>query len=139
MPTDTVGCAPTVRPLRQFVMKVHSRCDLACDHCYIYEHADQSWRRRPRAMSAQVVLAAAERIREHSVRHDLDRVNVVLHGGEPLLLGHVRLAEMLLTLRKTIEPATELSLHLQTNGVRLSPQICEVLADFGVHVGVSLD
>ena len=22
-------------PFRQFVLKVHSRCDLACDHCYI--------------------------------------------------------------------------------------------------------
>ena len=34
-------------PLSQFVLKVHSRCDLACDHCYVYEAADQSWRGRP--------------------------------------------------------------------------------------------
>ena len=33
-------------PLRQFVLKVHSRCDLACDHCYVYQSADQSWRGR---------------------------------------------------------------------------------------------
>lgn len=40
-------------PISQFVLKVHSRCDLACDHCYVYEHADQNWRRMPVAMSAE--------------------------------------------------------------------------------------
>ena len=30
--------------LSQFVLKVNSRCNLACDHCYVYEAADQSWR-----------------------------------------------------------------------------------------------
>ena len=33
-------------PLSQIVLKIHSRCDLACDHCYAYEAADQSWRGR---------------------------------------------------------------------------------------------
>ena len=34
--------------LREFIVKVHSRCDLSCDYCYMYEMADQSWRSRPR-------------------------------------------------------------------------------------------
>jgi hypothetical protein len=33
-----------VRPFDQIVVKIHSRCNLACDHCYVYEHADQGWR-----------------------------------------------------------------------------------------------
>src|SRR4051812_33429490 len=74
-------------PLSQYVLKVHSRCDLACDHCYVYEHADQSWRRRPRVMSAATVSAAADRIAEHAAEHRLPHVRVILHGGEPLLLG----------------------------------------------------
>ncbi|MPY38250.1 FxsB family radical SAM/SPASM domain protein [Streptomyces adustus] len=32
--------------LRQLVLKIHSRCDLLCEHCYVYQHADQSWRSR---------------------------------------------------------------------------------------------
>jgi uncharacterized protein len=31
-------------PPNQFVLNVHSRCDLACDRCYVYEAANQSWR-----------------------------------------------------------------------------------------------
>ena len=38
-------------PFREFVVKIHSRCDLACDYCYMYELADQTWRDRPRKMS----------------------------------------------------------------------------------------
>jgi hypothetical protein len=30
-------------PFREFVVKVHSRCDLACDYCDVYEMAGQSW------------------------------------------------------------------------------------------------
>lgn len=73
--------------LSQFVLKVHSRCDLSCDHCYVYEHADQGWRRQPMTMSGPTLRAAAKRIAEHAAAHGLRRVRIVLHGGEPLLLG----------------------------------------------------
>lgn len=126
-------------PLTQFVLKVHGRCDLACDHCYIYEHADQSWRRKERVIEPATVRAAAARIAEHAAAWGLPRVSVVLHGGEPLLLGPRRLRAILTDLRGTIEPVTRLSLIMQTNGVRLTEDICDALVEFGVRVGVSLD
>ncbi|MEU9838708.1 hypothetical protein AB0C69_05725, partial [Actinomadura sp. NPDC048032] len=36
-------------PFREFILKIHSRCNLACDYCYVYEMGDQSWRDQPRA------------------------------------------------------------------------------------------
>ena len=74
-------------PLDQFVLKVESRCDLACDHCYVYEAADQSWRGRPKGIPDDVLRQTARRIAEHATEHGLDLVEVVLHGGEPLLVG----------------------------------------------------
>ena len=76
-------------PLSQFVLKVHSRCDLACDHCYVYEAADQSWRGRPMAISDEVISRTARRIADHAAAHGLGIVQVVLHGGEPLLAGRL--------------------------------------------------
>ncbi|GAB4059042.1 FxsB family cyclophane-forming radical SAM/SPASM peptide maturase [Catellatospora paridis] len=125
--------------LSQFVLKVHSRCDLACDHCYMYEHADQSWQRRPRAMSPETLRVTAERIAEHAAAHRLHSVRVVIHGGEPLLLGPATLGERLAGLRAAIDPVTKLDLRMQTNGVLLSEAFCEVLAEHDVMVGVSLD
>ncbi|MDQ7903254.1 FxsB family cyclophane-forming radical SAM/SPASM peptide maturase [Phytohabitans sp. ZYX-F-186] len=136
-----VGAGQPLRPpaLTNYVLKVHSRCDLACDHCYVYQHADRGWRKRPHAMAPRTVRASARRIAEHAATHRLSQVHVVLHGGEPLLLGAGRLREVLATLRAAIDPVTDLRLHMQSNGVLLSPAFCEVLAEFRVGVGISLD
>ncbi len=118
---------------------MHSRCDLACDHCYIYEHADQTWRGRPREIAPETVDAAATRIAEHAREHGLRRIHLVLHGGEPLLLGTAGLAMVLTRLRAAIEPVAELDLRMQSNGVLLTPQLCDLLVEHGVQVGISLD
>src|ERR1700722_18696823 len=123
----------------QYVLKVCGRCDLACDHCYVYEHVDQSWRRKPKVMAPETVAQAARRISEHAHRHRLARVSVVLHGGEPLLLGHERLRSLLFTLRSVIDPVTRLGLTVHTNGVLLDERLCELFSAYGVRVGVSLD
>jgi uncharacterized protein len=126
-------------PFRQFVLKVHSRCDLACDHCYIYEHADSSWRGRPKLILSKTVVKAGERIAEHARHHGLSRVRVILHGGEPLLAGAARLGEIASQLRAAIIPVCDLDLTIHTNGVRLDEEFCEVFLAAGVKVGVSLD
>ncbi|HEU5427465.1 MAG TPA: FxsB family cyclophane-forming radical SAM/SPASM peptide maturase [Actinocrinis sp.] len=121
------------------MLKVHSRCDLACDHCYIYEHADQSWRTRPHRIAAATVAKAAARIAEHAAAHRLADVRVVLHGGEPLLLGPRALRETLDSLRERIAPIARLDLSIQTNGMLLDEEICDLFSEYGVRVGVSLD
>jgi uncharacterized protein len=126
-------------PFRQFVLKVHSRCDLACDHCYVYEHADQSWRMRPKVIAPEVVERAGARIAEHARQHHLPEVHVVLHGGEPLLAGAQRLYAIARALRAAIEPTCSLDLRIHTNGVRLNEEFCEVFLAERIKVGVSLD
>src|ERR1700722_3738001 len=79
------GWQPT--PFREFVLKIHSRCDLACRYCYMYQMADQSWRSRPKRMSEATLDLVASRISEHARTHSLKMVRVVFHGGEPLLAG----------------------------------------------------
>ena len=129
----------SIAPFRQFVLKVCSRCDLACDHCYVYEHADQSWRARPKMVSEPTVSMAAERIAQHARQHALPEVRVVLHGGEPLLAGHARLRWICTELRRVIEEACRLDLRIHTNGVQLDDQFLELFAEQRVHIGISLD
>jgi uncharacterized protein len=128
-----------VQPLRQFVLKVHSRCDLACDHCYVYEQRDQSWRRRPMVLSLETAAWTAKRIAEHAKAHRLVDVRVVLHGGEPLLAGVARLREIAQTLRDALAGVCELDLRLHTNGVRLDETFLDMFAEQRIGVGVSVD
>ncbi|WP_442789820.1 FxsB family cyclophane-forming radical SAM/SPASM peptide maturase [Nocardiopsis sp. EMB25] len=131
------GWRPT--PLREFVLKVHSRCNLACDYCYMYEMADQGWRDQPRRMARPVVERVAERIAEHARAHGRGRVDVILHGGEPLLVGLDHLRHTVQALRKANEPDVHVDLRLQTNGVLLDTHFLDLFDELGVRVGVSVD
>ncbi|MBE8473471.1 FxsB family cyclophane-forming radical SAM/SPASM peptide maturase [Streptomyces justiciae] len=128
------------RAFRQFVLKMHSRCDLACDHCYVYRHADQSWRRRPPVIPDEVVAAVVSRIAEHARAHpELPGVHVVLHGGEPLLAGPERLARTARELRSALDGVCALDLRMQTNGLRLDESTCRMLVRERISTGISLD
>ncbi|CNE98033.1 Anaerobic sulfatase-maturating enzyme homolog YdeM [Mycobacterium tuberculosis] len=124
---------------RQFVLKVHSRCDLACDHCYMFEHADQSWRGRPTVMTASVMERVAGRIADHAKARGLGEVAVVLHGGEPLLAGPDHLADLIGVLRTRIAGTCDVDLRMHTNGVLLDRRFCDMFREQGVKVGISLD
>jgi uncharacterized protein len=125
--------------ITQYVLKLHGRCDLACDHCYVYEHADQSWRQKPRAMSTRIAEVAATRIAEHAAAHRLSKIWIVLHGGEPLLLGKRRMRAVLAALSSRITPVTRLDMRIHTNGVLLDEDWCSLFDEYGVTVGISLD
>ena len=131
------GWRPT--PFGEFVLKVHSRCNLACDYCYIYEMADQSWRAQPRRLSKPVVDQVAVRIAEHARANLLPRVAVTLHGGEPLLAGADHLRYTIEAVRAAAEPDVAVDFHVQTNGVLLQPRFLDLFDEFDVSVGVSLD
>lgn len=126
-------------PFREFVVKVHSRCDLACDHCYVYEHADQSWRQQPKALSEPVAQRVAARLAEHAATHGLPSVTVILHGGEPLLAGPDRLRTLCEVLTSALHGVAGLDLRIHTNGLRLGVPFLDLFAEYGVKVGVSLD
>ncbi|UUU37229.1 radical SAM/SPASM protein FxsB, inactivated metallohydrolase extension form [Streptomyces sp. CA-210063] len=126
-------------PIQELILKIHSRCDLACDHCYVYEHADQSWRGRPPFIAEETLRQAARRLAEYAVRKKLASVTVILHGGEPLLVGPARLRRICAELRRTLAPVTDPDLRIQTNGVRLDRERLDVLKEFDVKVGISLD
>jgi uncharacterized protein len=126
-------------PFREFIVKVHSRCDLSCDYCYMYEMADQSWRDQPRAMSPEIAESAARRIGEHASAHDLRDVTLILHGGEPLLAGRDLLSRLVTSTRRHAGRGTTVHATVQTNGVGLSDAYLKLFDELGVRVGVSVD
>ena len=129
------GYAPI--PFQQFILKIHSRCNLACSYCYVYEMADQAWRELPRLMSPAVIEMAAKRINEHVRSHRLSSVDIILHGGEPLLAGTQRLTELTGLLQAQI--SARVNFTIQTNGTLLRRPMLETLAELRIRVGVSLD
>ncbi|MEV5574866.1 FxsB family cyclophane-forming radical SAM/SPASM peptide maturase [Spirillospora sp. NPDC052269] len=136
-PLRASGWRPT--PFRQFILKIHSRCNLACDYCYVYEMADQSWREQPRRMSGAVVDATARRIGEHVRAHGLTDIEVILHGGEPLLAGPDLIRRAVLAVRQEVGARARVRMGVQTNGVLLDEPFLDLFNELDVRVSVSLD
>jgi uncharacterized protein len=131
------GWKPT--PFREFILKIHSRCDLSCHYCYVYKMVDQSWRSQPKRMSHATVRHIASRISEHVRAHSLSSIKLILHGGEPLLAGPDFIRSAVTTIRAALDPGVHVAFGLQTNAVLLDVAYIKLLDELDVHVGVSLD
>lgn len=128
-----------VIPFQNYVLKIHSRCNLRCDYCYVYTMADQGWRARPRTMVPAVIDRTAALIAEHSAAHGLRETRVVLHGGEPLLAGLETIAYAVNALRTAFGDAGHVTISMQTNGLLLDERTVEYLSGLNVGIGLSLD
>ncbi|MFF3463962.1 FxsB family cyclophane-forming radical SAM/SPASM peptide maturase [Streptomyces sp. NPDC002619] len=126
-------------PFRQFIVKVHGRCNLACRYCYLYEGPDHTWRSRPAAAPPGVLGHTAARIAEHARAHGLTTVSLVLHGGEPLLAGADTLARFTDDVRARLLTDCTLQATVQTNATLLTEKRLAVLARHGIRIGISLD
>ena len=134
--TDTPFAAPVVTCL---LLKVASRCNLACDYCYVYEHADQSWREQPKLMSVATGTTVGKRLNEYLTENDSGNVTVVFHGGEPLLLGPKRMEALIQAIKRELDDVARVGFSIQTNGVLLSPRWLDLFLRFGVTVSLSAD
>ncbi|SHN14225.1 FxsB family cyclophane-forming radical SAM/SPASM peptide maturase [Cryptosporangium aurantiacum] len=129
------------RPFIEFVLKVHSRCNLSCDYCYVYEMADDSWQANPATMSKTTVDQAAIRFGEHLRMHadDIRVAKVVLHGGEPLMAGPELITYLTARFRAETPPGIELDVRMTTNAVLLNCDNLRLMRDCGIRAYVSLD
>lgn len=118
------------------LLKVASRCNLDCSYCYVYHLGDDSWRKQPIQMSEAVQSASVRQLAElHAYQEQ--PLSVVLHGGEPLLVGADRLRDMCGQLRSALPPPC--GVHVQTNGVLLTDEIIDIFVQFDVGVSISID
>lgn len=125
--------------LTSFLVKVASRCNLDCDYCYVYHHADQSWRTMPRVLSASDQVAFAKRLAAYVRAAGLDECAVIFHGGEPLLAGIDTLVHFAGLLRTAVPAECAIDIGLQTNGLLLTAETLEALDGANIAVSLSLD
>jgi uncharacterized protein len=126
-------------PFRQYIVKLHSRCNLSCDYCYVYHHVDQSWRDRPKVMSPATVTALARQIGAHAATHRVKEIYVVLHGGEPLLAGPGVIDRAVTEIRSQVPSYTGVDVTLQTNGTLIDDRFVDVFRRHRIGVGISVD
>lgn len=130
------------RPMRfsSFVVKVASRCNLNCDYCYMYQHADQSWKNKPKVLSEHHRLMFIQRLKEYVLLREQERILIVFHGGEPLLFGADNLVQWANQISKALDEVNcRVDFGIQTNGVLLKEKYLQEFERHRISVSLSID
>jgi uncharacterized protein len=123
--------------IKGLVVKIVQRCNLNCSYCYMYQHADQSWRQRPPFMSEEIFGQLLDRVEEYCDGRPGREMNITFHGGEPMLIGAERFDRLVSMAVERLKD--RVSLGMQTNGTLVDDEWIEVLKRHNLRVGVSLD
>ncbi len=83
------------------LIKTASRCNYDCSYCYVYQGKDTSWRDQPKRMSEDVIDSLIEQLIIQANTQTAGFA-IVLHGGEPLLLGLNKLTALIRRLRQKL-------------------------------------
>lgn len=118
------------------LIKVVSRCNINCSYCYVYNMGDHGWANMPSHISYDTQAAIAKALSDLS--HLQQRpFAVVLHGGEPLLLGIIKLRRLIFSLRSALPH--ECAISIQTNGMLITEEILNLCSETRITLSVSLD
>jgi uncharacterized protein len=124
-----VGTERHFKSLNTLIIKLTPRCNHACQYCYDYESSGGS--------------AIGEDVAVESIRQALtvceERLQVILHGGEPFLVWP--LVERIVAAGERIAAGTRKTLRFvgQTNLSRLSTRIRDFSLEHDIVWGVSVD
>ena len=106
-------------------------CNINCSYCYLPQRSDKS------VMADATIRAAFERV--FASGWASDDLSVIWHAGEPLVLA----PEFYERAFQAIEAVRPTSVHvrhsMQTNGMLISREWCELFKSWRVGVGVSID
>ncbi len=122
--------------LDTILLKVVSRCNIDCSYCYVFNMGDDNWSHLQKKISTATVDAFCRSVERLLWTQD-SIFSIVLHGGEPLLIGTKGLSYLLRGLRAFLPP--NYPIGIQTNGTLLSPEILDICSLYRTTVAVSID
>ena len=124
--------------IKEIVLKTTSTCNLNCKYCYVFNKGDKTHEEEPNFLNKDVLRKFFERLEEYTYRSKQESILIILHGGEPLLIGK-EFYRNLIELSKEIVKSANIYYTLQTNGTLLTEEWCELFNDLNISIGISFD
>ncbi len=120
------------------IIKMHSRCNINCTYCYMYNLGDDPSASLPKRLNLEAIDAVIASARREFEAGRMGTASFALHGGEPLLVGKTYMRQFLARVRD-LAGDLPLKLTMQTNGLLLDDAWCDLMEEYRVSVGISLD
>jgi len=125
-----------IRPWRQINelhLHVTTACNLRCGYCY----ADTDVKNRGRVMSDEMARAAIDEVLDQT---DASVIQIIFHGGEPLLRSESFYENICAYAEaRARNKGLGLSFGMQTNLTLLTETMADLLSKYRVKIGTSID
>jgi len=119
------------------LVKVVSNCNLNCSYCYVYNSEDTSYKEQPNNMTFETIKLVSNSLIQQAKQQDIGFA-IVIHGGEPLLLGIEKMELLLSKLRNELTK-NKFPISIQTNGILINDAYIKLFLEYDVTVSVSID
>ena len=117
------------------IIKVTENCNFSCEFCRYHTNERKS------IMDIETYETIVEKACEYNISHGWNHLNVIYHGGEPLLWGWQNFEKAMHfqnELKKRFPNITIIN-NVQTNGSLLNQQWIDFFKNNDFHIGVSID
>jgi len=128
-----------VEAINEFILKISSRCNLNCSYCYEYNLGDNSWKFMQKKIAISTITQLNKRIVAHCKKYDINDIVISLHGGEPLLVGHDLLEEIILEIKKLESFEIFPLITLQTNATLIDENFLDIFSKYNISISASID
>lgn len=119
------------------IVKLTSKCNLSCTYCNIFHGEDTTVYSQPNFFTSKLGDRLGNFIQRAIENGAVETVNVVLHGGEPLLLKKQLLEEIAKNIVRG--NSNRVSLTLQTNGTLIDEGWLDLFERMKIRLGISID
>ncbi|WP_420137315.1 radical SAM protein [Sphingomonas sp.] len=117
-------------PVRMLILKLVGYCNLACTYCYDFN--SESYTARLSVEDAELAIEQALSLSE-------DGLQLLFHGGEPLLAFKAVTRLTAFARTRAAALGRKVSFSIQTNGTRFTDEVVSLLLDEDVRIGLSID
>lgn len=124
----------------QIILKTIERCNLGCTYCYYFFGGDESYKNRPPVIDMTTISQLVQFLKKGVQDLKIDIVEIIFHGGEPMLQKPKMFDEMCTTLREGMAHVpSRLRFAIQTNGTIVNEEWIGLLNKHDVAIGISID
>ena len=117
------------------IIKLVDYCNFSCDFCRYHMNPSKN------TMDFETYKMIVEKALEFNVKHGWKHLNVIYHGGEPLLWGFENFQKAIMHQNdlKKVHPDFSFENNVQTNASLLNDEWITFFKDNDFHIGVSID
>lgn len=105
----------------------------------MYNAGDMSYLKQPKFISEEILQIFVEKVIKYCKKNNITNFEFVLHGGEPLLMNKEKFVQIIDELYKLNNNNIKSSITIQTNGILIDEEWCDIFEKYNVSVGISLD